>query len=174
MGIKKTGGLPARLEGLRRRFERWRGTHKARSRIPEAFWGSAARMAGRYGLHRTAKTLRLDYYALKKRVEHGTGTRVEGVLRKRAEVPKKRIEVLRKRVERDVHVLAGRPRGVLAGRPEQGVAAFVELTPSSFIGACECTLDLENADGAKMRVHLKSATMPDLAALSQSFWNARP
>lgn len=68
MGIKKTGGLPARLEGLRRRFEDWRGTHKARSRIPSCLWGSAVKMAGVYGLHRTARALRLDYYALKRRI----------------------------------------------------------------------------------------------------------
>jgi hypothetical protein len=151
MGIKKTGDLPARLEGLRRRFERWRETHKPRSRIPEAFWGSAVKMAGRYGLHRTAKSLRLDYYVLKKRVE-----------------------VLKKRVEQEGSALADWPRSALADRPKKGVAAFVELTPPPFVGACECTLDLENAEGAKMRVHLKSTTMPDLAALSQSFWNPRP
>jgi hypothetical protein len=31
-------------------------------------------MAGRYGIHRTAKALRVDYYALKKRVEEGAAT----------------------------------------------------------------------------------------------------
>ena len=33
MGTRKTHNLPARLEKLQQRFERWRGTHKARSRI---------------------------------------------------------------------------------------------------------------------------------------------
>ena len=143
MGTQKTRNLPARLEGLRRRFERWRGTHRPRSRIPESLWGSAVKMAGMYGLHRTAKSLRLDYYVLKER-----------------------IEVLKKRVERDRHALADRSK--------KGVTAFVELTPPPFVGACECTLDLENADGAKMRVHLTSTTMPDLAALGRSFWDPRP
>jgi len=152
MDTQKTRDLSARLEGLRRRFERWRGTHKSRSRIPETLWASAVKMAGRYGLHRTAKALRLDYYVLKKRVEHG---------------PRKGIgRSLKKRVEQE--------GSALADRPKKGVAAFVELTPPPFVGACECTLDLENAEGAKMRVHLKSTTMPDLAALSQSFWNPQP
>jgi hypothetical protein len=151
MGIQKTRDLPARLEGLRRRFERWRGTHKSRSRIPEPLWASAVKMVGRYGLHRTAKTLRLDYYVLKKHAEYGHKKRVESV-------PKKRVE---------------QEGSALADLPKKGVAAFVELTPPPFVGACECTLDLENADGAKMRVHLTSTTMPDLAALSQSFWNPR-
>ncbi len=133
MDTKKTGGLPARLEKLRRRFERWRGTHRPRSRIPEPLWASAVKMADTYGLNRTAKMLRLDYYVLKKRVEQdGVG---------------------------------------LADPPEKGVATFLELAPSLSTAACECTLELENVGGAKMRVHLKGVATPDLAALSQSFWN---
>jgi len=40
-----------------------------RSRIPEPLWNAAVTAAGTYGIHRTAKALRIDYYALKKRVE---------------------------------------------------------------------------------------------------------
>ncbi len=64
-----TKALPASLEALGRRFERWRRSRRARSRIPDTLWTSAVQAAGRYGLHRTTKALRLDYYALKKRVE---------------------------------------------------------------------------------------------------------
>ena len=38
-------------------------------------------------------------------------------------------------------------------------------------GLCHCTLELENTAGAKMRIQVRSAAMPDLAAISQSFWN---
>ena len=69
MSTKRRHDLPARLEGLRRRFEVWRRTRKVRSRIPESLWAAAVKLAGRYGIHRTAKALRVDYYALKKRVE---------------------------------------------------------------------------------------------------------
>ena len=70
-----TTALPASLEALRRRFERWRRTRTARSRIPDALWTSAVQAAGRYGLHRTTQALRLDYYALKKRVEDAASDR---------------------------------------------------------------------------------------------------
>lgn len=50
---------------------------------------------------------------------------------------------------------------------------FVELSPVP-IGACDCTLELEDTTGAKMRVHLKAATPPELAALCRSFWNPVP
>jgi hypothetical protein len=133
MATKMTRTLPARLERLRRRFEHWRGTHRARLRIPEPLWVSAVKMAGMYGLNRTARTLRLDYYVLKKRVQQ-TGT-------------------------------------PMAGQAETGPATFFELANPLPTGACECSLELENAAGAKMRVHLKGVVSPDLAALSRNFWN---
>lgn len=124
---------PVPLERLRQRFDRWRSTHGVRSRLPEPLWRSAVKMAGRYGLNRTAKTLRLDYYVLKKHIERD-GIAVADLARKES-------------------------------------AAFVELTSSPFVGVCDCTLDFENAGGAKMRVQLKSSAMPDLAAISRSFWD---
>ena len=75
MGIKKAGGIPSRLESTRRRFERWRRTRKVRSRIPESLWAAAVKLADTYGVHPTAKTLGLDYYALKKRLQEDSGSR---------------------------------------------------------------------------------------------------
>ncbi len=134
MGTKRTHDLPARLEGLRRRFERWRRTRKVRSRIPEPLCASAVKLAGRYGIHRTAKVLRVDYYALKKRVEGASA----------AIASKTPAEVAR--------------------------AQFLELPVAAWPGSGECTLELEDTGGAKLRVHLKGFETPDLAALSRSFW----
>jgi transposase-like protein len=50
-------------------------------------------------------------------------------------------------------------------------APFVELLAPTSAGLCHCTLELENTDGTKMRIQLRSTAMPDLAAISQSFWN---
>lgn len=50
---------------------------------------------------------------------------------------------------------------------------FVELVAPASAGLCHCTLELESTAGAKMRIQLRSAVMPDLAAISQSFWNHR-
>ena len=56
--------------------------------------------------------------------------------------------------------------------PEATVAApFIELVAPTPAGLCHCTLELENTDGAKMRIQLRSTAMPDLAAISRSFWN---
>jgi hypothetical protein len=144
MDARKSRNLPARLAGLRRRFEDWRRTHEARSRIPAPLWSSAVKMAGVYGVNRTARALRLGYYALKKRVEHET--LVNGTM---AAMP-------------------------AAGPKAEVVTPFLELVPPLSVGVGECILELENAVGAKMRVHLKGMASPDLVALTQSFWNPQP
>jgi hypothetical protein len=41
-------------------------------------------------------------------------------------------------------------------------------------GACQWIVEWEDAAGAKMRVEWKGTAMPDLAALSRSFWNPGP
>ena len=137
MVSRKTRGLPARLEGVRRRFEHWRQTRKIRTRIPESLWDSAVKVAALYGINRTAETLRVDYYSLKERVEEYAA--------ERSNVP--------------------------SDLPEQaGKATFVELPTPVQAGTGECILELEDAGGAKMRVHLKGVEAPDLTALSRSFW----
>lgn len=137
MGTRKTRSLPVCLERVQRRFERWRQTRRIPSRIPGPLWASAVRMASTYGIAQTAKTLRVNCTALKKRIEH------EAVVGPR--VPQ-----------------------------ESPVATFLELAAPTRVGSCQCTLELENASGAKMRIHLQGAETPDLAALSRSFWNPGP
>jgi hypothetical protein len=149
MSTQQRHGVPFRLERLRRRFERWREARRSRSRIPEGLWAAAVKMAGTTGLHQTAKVLRLNYYALKKRAEQ-------------------------------------QPPAV--DPPEKTAATFLELPfpvdqgpPVPCAGshavpaeAGGCTIEWENAAGAKMRVHLKGTELPNLAALSRSFWNPGP
>jgi hypothetical protein len=72
MDTRKASELPARLEGVRQRFEHWRRTCKAHSRIPDSLWASAVLMAGAYGVSRTANVLRVNYHALKKRLGEKT------------------------------------------------------------------------------------------------------
>ena len=129
---KTTSELPARLEGTRQRFERWRETRKVRSRIPESLWTLAVKMASAYGINRTARVLRVDYYSLKERVESGASSS--------------------------------------SGSKRNTSSTFVELAAPAIASTCECLLELEDVAGAKMRIHLKGVEVPDLAALSRSFW----
>jgi hypothetical protein len=73
---------------------------------------------------------------------------------------------LKQRVE------GGGPARALGGPP---APAFVEVVTRDgpLAGSSECVIDLADARGATMRIVLKSATLPDLAALSQVFWGPR-
>ena len=133
MGTRKARNLPVQLNRVRQRFERWRGTRKVPSRIPKPLWASAVKLASTYGISRTARVLRLDYYALKNRVE-------------------------------------GAPAVAASKMPTR--AAFLEVPPPVWSNSGECTLELEDAGGAKLRVHLKGFGAPDLAELSRSFWQS--
>jgi hypothetical protein len=123
--------LPPQIESVRQRLERWRRNRKQRSPIPEELWASAAVLARNYGLAKTARALRLDYYSLKERIEAGDrqGSRE------------------------------------MSARP-----AFVELVPQPATAVSECTMELEDSSGARMRIHLKGAAVPNLTDLSNSFW----
>jgi hypothetical protein len=63
------------------------------------------------------------------------------------------------------------PSEVSPAVPAGGAGAnFLELVPSASAGSGECTLELENAAGAKMRISLKGLPPPDLMGLSRSFF----
>ena len=87
----------------------------------------AVEVAREYGVNATARALRLDYYALKKRLE---------------------------------------------AAPDPGKAAsdFIEISPVGMSSpGTECTVEVEDGNGARMRIELKGDEMPDLGALTRAF-----
>ena len=125
-----TSGSP--FEQVQHRFDFWRKTRKRCSPIPETLWSSAVELAREHGLHRTARTLRLNYYSLKKRFP----------------------------------LIPGSPSRT------QRETTFVELLPPVAAGHSGCTIEMENAQGGKMKIHVQGLGGPDLAVLSDSFWRA--
>src|SRR5690348_10750211 len=69
MGTSKHEPLPPDLARGRSRFQSWRATRKAGSRIPPALWELAVRLAKSHGVSRTATVLGLDYYSLQERAK---------------------------------------------------------------------------------------------------------
>lgn len=143
MNTRHRGDFPIDLAQVCCRFDEWRRSCKTGSRIPEPLWALAVKMAGTHGVNRTAQSLRIDYYSLRKRVQRQPAT--EG---------------------------SSSTAGVACGRAS---TTFLELPPfvsaASGEGAshsCECTLELEDAAGAKLRIHLQGVAAPDLAALCRS------
>ena len=66
--------VPAGMQRICRRFERWRRSHSGRLPIPEGLWASAAAVAREHGVFRTAKVLRLEYGKLKRMAEAASGS----------------------------------------------------------------------------------------------------
>ena len=69
MATKKTSPsrLPRKLVHAQDQMNRWRETRERRT-IPDSLWTQAVELAGEYGLHRTARALRLNYESLKVRI----------------------------------------------------------------------------------------------------------
>jgi len=133
MRTKIVSASGSRFEQVRQRFDLWRKTRKRCSPIPETLWSSAVELAREHGLHRTAQTLRLNYYSLKKRFP----------------------------------LISGAPSRA------QKEPTFVELfPPPGAAGHFVCTIEMENAQGGKMKIHVQGLGGPDLAVLSDSFWKA--
>ena len=66
--------VPAGMQRICSRFERWRRSHRGRLPIPEGLWASAAAVAREQGVFRTAKVLRLEYGKLKRMAEAAAGS----------------------------------------------------------------------------------------------------
>jgi hypothetical protein len=128
--------IPPDITAVRARLDRWRQKRPRRARIPEPLWRAATALACQHGAGKIARMLRLDYYALRRRVTTGG----ESGRASRATPP-----------------------------------AFVELLSAVSTPGCECLVELEAPSGARMRIQLRgAASLPDLAALSQSFWHGTP
>jgi hypothetical protein len=67
-----TNQLPAPLRRADEQFQRWRKTRQRGTPIPERLWSLAIELAASYGVCKTASTLKLDYYGLKKRLGEST------------------------------------------------------------------------------------------------------
>ena len=63
---------------------------------------------------------------------------------------------------------------LIPGSPSktQRETTFVELLPPVAAGHSGCTIEMENAQGRKMKIHVQGLGGPDLAVLSDSFWRA--
>jgi hypothetical protein len=75
---KRDSRVAADMAEVAGQLARWRRSRSPGERIPETLWNSAAELAGRYGLTRTAKTLGLGYASLSERVRRKGAERNNG------------------------------------------------------------------------------------------------
>jgi hypothetical protein len=153
--------IPAQLARGRRCLERWRRTHKPHTKLPESLWSLSAELAREYGLNRTARTLRLDYNGLKKRLNIPVSNGSSSALSHR---------VYPRRFSSNP-MAHGSSAALSACRPAGRAPIFLELPSAGMPSAVECLLECEDGRGARIRIHLKGGELPDLAALSRGLWS---
>jgi hypothetical protein len=74
MAKGKRPRLPAGVKRLRDQIERWRRTRERRTAMPAELWSEAVALAGSVGAYPVARTLRLNFDGLKRRMaEAGAG-----------------------------------------------------------------------------------------------------
>jgi transposase-like protein len=131
------------VEQLRRGFEEFRSTHKARSRLPDELWAAAAKLAKRDGIDVTARALEVDRPSLQKWTD-----RFEPGVQLKADKPARRRQ--RSRIDR-------------------ALPAFVELLKETTGTAVNCLVEVESPRGGKLRLELKSIATSQLADLIRAF-----
>ena len=72
---------------------------------------------------------------------------------------------LKQRLDASVHT-----EPAVAPPPQQ---TFVELISPVAAGMAECTVELERPGEAVLRIHLKSASLPDVEVLARMFWGMK-
>lgn len=68
----------------------------------------------------------------------------------------------------DYYSLKKRVAGVADGGTGAAVD-FIECLPAELTRGSECTVELEDGSGAKLRMHLRGAVSPDLAGIAFAF-----
>ena len=128
--VAETGDIAGDIEQLRRRFEEFRSVQPGHKRLPGALWAAAAELAKRYGVNPTARALRLEYGALRKRVAN-----------------------------------QGRPKRKRA----MATPNFMEFVAPGAKPVTNCTVEVESAQGSKLRLELRGVATAELADLIQTF-----
>lgn len=69
MGRDEGTALLGHVERIRRRIEEWRSSGGSGSPMDEALWHEAVALARQYGVYAISRSLRVDYGALKRRLD---------------------------------------------------------------------------------------------------------
>ena len=141
-GQETAGG--SRLPTVRRRLSEWRERHGGRGRpIPAELWDAAVTVARNEGVAQTARALGVD----RRRLERLAAT----------EQPALAASALR---------VAPPPSVALPPSVD-----FVQLDAEAFCPRGLTVVQLEGADGERVRVELSGASAVDVVALSRAFWS---
>ena len=74
MGAQQQDRVGGGMEEVRQRVSDWRSTRPKLEPMPGELWGAAVSLAREHGLYRVARAVRVDYGALKDRLEQSDAT----------------------------------------------------------------------------------------------------
>lgn len=133
------------LVALQRQVQRWRQQREStKSRVPEAIWREAARVAGIEGVNATAQALRFNYYDLKKRVQ---------AVQHEAKLATKPVEHAERMTDATfVQLEVGAP-------------------PQAATGSGRVVVELTGPRGERMRIEASDGGGLDMASMVQAFWS---
>ena len=134
------------LERLQERVEKWRSQRGKRTRIPEAFWEEACRVARVDGVWATARATRFNAQSLRQRVE--------------------RLQDRRSGRGEELTVVEG---NVAAASAE---AAFVELPFGALGGTDRAIIDVVGQHGERMHIEVSGGV--DVVGLVRTFRGGHP
>lgn len=131
------------IEQVRRRFAEYRAVHAVRSRLPEALWAAAAKLARRDGIQATARALDVDRPSLRKWTD---------------------------RLEPNHSATVGKPQTQRRSKKTtEPPPAFLELLAQTTGAATSCLMEVESPRGGKLRLDLKTIRPSELAELIRLF-----
>lgn len=128
------------FSSARDRFFAWRASRRRGERIPEDLWAEALRLAEQHGVSKTALTLKLDYYALQRRLGRGQATESLSCRTSAASLPSRFVEVS-------------------LDRPSPALTCMIEI--EGRVGG---------ASGSRLRLELKGLAPTELAAFVRTVW----
>ena len=88
MAHQEKSDIPAGMQKVYRRLERWRKARRGRAPIPKGLWEAAGRLAREHGVNATSKALGLEFNKLRAFAESGR------VARKRVTAPPQFLELV--------------------------------------------------------------------------------
>lgn len=136
--MSQENSLPPAADTLNQvatRIEAWRNGPKKSNRIPEDIWQAAVKLSKQYSINQVAKTLRLGYSDLKKRVKSH---------------PEKNMPAVKVQSTQ-----------------------FIEMGLEKPSSMQQCTIIMEDNNGARMQIHLNGKTDLDLYELTRAFWSQK-
>jgi len=155
MGRSVRAPLPAEVDEVRARIERWRQQRKCLGPMPEKLWADVVELATRCGMNPICHSMGLSYGALK--------TRMDKRLGQQRPAPKPQPE------------LAQNPAPRSKPKPQPMAPTFVELGGDSLLGGIQAgpVLEVSTPDGVRVVLRLPAGSSVDLACLMTAFLGCR-